>query len=226
LRAYLAEPHYFRLGYQLAAQYANWLLETEDLDRPDDELPDADDAGRAIEIAEQVAAEARETIDWYEARQQAHRWWNPWSPSALLPKERRLLRFLSGTVEPSAQLVAAGLFVSIVGDIGSGEDRAGPIRTRARDESDLSYRALYNLACYETSRGQPPLDWEHNPFHLALQALGLAFRRTGGRFRAELAHWASSDPALAPLRVAEPVALAELLARYAARRDDSHPQRA
>ncbi|MDQ3381959.1 MAG: hypothetical protein M3546_16880 [Actinomycetota bacterium] len=211
--AYLAEAHYYRLGYQLAAQYANWLLS---LDIPPEQRPSRNDAERALEVAAQVAAEARLMIDWYDGRDRGHRWWKPFGTRALLSKEKRLRRFLVCTVEPSAELVRAGLLVAPFGDPEAAERHAAPIRDRAADPDDLSYRALYNLACYEVTRGQINLDWPDDPLLLALEHLAVAFKRTRGRPRTEIARWARSDPALGPLQQTEPYAtvLEGLIARY------------
>jgi hypothetical protein len=209
---HLTEPHYYRLGYQLAAQYANWLL-SPGSDEPQ-ERPGQAAAERALEVAEQVSSEARSITDWYGWREENHRFWKPRGPSALLPKERRLRRFLEGTVTPSADLVRGGLLVTIFEDPVGAERLAEPIRARTPDEDDLSYRALYNLACYESTRGASGFSWLDEPFTFALEDLALAFGRVDGLRRQELARWSLSDPALEPLRRAEPRAFARLLARY------------
>lgn len=210
---YLAEPHYYRLGYQLAAQYANWLLE---VNVPPEHAPTPDVAERALEVAVQVANESRAMIDWYEERDRDHRWWNPRGAQALLPKEKRLLRFLVSTVEPSAELVRAGLLVAVFGDPEAAERHAAPVRQRAAEPDDLSYRALYNLACYEVTRGRTAFVWGDDAFALALRHLAVAFKRTRGSPRTEIARWASTDPTLAPLRLTAPYAavLEGLIARY------------
>jgi hypothetical protein len=222
---YLSNPHYYRLGYQLAAQYANWLLSerTTSSDEPQR-------AARAMDVAARVSREARTMIDTYERRRILHRRWKFWGPRKLQPTEKRLLRFLKETVEPSAELICAGLYVAVFADYERAEMHAQPIRERAEDPNDdLSYRAIYNLACYETSRGKAEPEARQAAFVKAISYLSLAFRRTHGRPREEIVRWANSDPALAPLKRTDE--FKSLISRYAPpevsdepRQDKSRPR--
>lgn len=113
-----------------------------------------DEAERAVRVATQVAYEARRVAEWYLWRKQRYRWWKPFGPPQLLRNEERLLRFLLQTVAPSADLVRAGIIAAYFRDVDEAERVAAPVRVRASQHGDLSYRALYNLACYECAR--PP----------------------------------------------------------------------
>jgi hypothetical protein len=163
------------------------------------------------------------TIDRYEERKRLHRWWRPRSPKKLLPKEARLLRFLTGTVEPSAELVRAELLFSALGDPVGGENHARPIRERAEQAGDdLSYRALYNLACYEASRSRNT-EAGDDAIGSAIRYLALSLRRVHGRPRKEIARWAKSDPALAPLR--KMPKFKAMMVRYAPHKAKAKPAR-
>lgn len=199
-RSYLTTANYYRLAYQLAAQYANWLLEFlaaqdsyEAYERP---LVSVQSDWPGITAAARLAHEARLTIRWFSYRESRRRLWRRKS-TTLSPKEERLRRFLIGTVEPSAELVLAGMFL-LTDRVQLAEDIAAPIQ-EAADRGELSYRALYNLACYEASRGEFRYD-DEDQFNLALEHLRQALRGARGRFRAELVRWSHTDPSLAPLR--------------------------
>ena len=72
--------------------------------------------------------------------------------SGLTPAERRLQRFLSHTVEPSAKLVLAG-GATPARVCQEADDIASQVRLAGSD--DLSHRAYYDLACDEASVRSP-----------------------------------------------------------------------
>jgi hypothetical protein len=207
---YLGDPNYYRLAYQLAAQYANWLLS---LPLATKRGPESGDLLRsATEAAKRTAEDARRMLRWYEYKRSQRRWWQR-KPKPLPAREERLQRFLAGTVEPSAELLLAGMLLFSEGDEAA-EQRAAPVR-EAADRGELTYRALYNLACYEAQRSGHAL-YDDDSLRLALEHLRQALRCARGRSRVELVRWARADPSLAPLREHQLYGrlLTELLARF------------
>ena len=81
---------------------------------------------------------------------------------------------------------------------------------KPKPDEELSYRALYDLACYESLRGdnypesEPPkglteADWR-TPYDQALRWLEMALQRSIGLRRRNLLDWAEGDPTLAGVR--------------------------
>ncbi len=197
-RPYLAEPDYYRLGYQLAAQLLNrehaqenkgeahegwlsgWLR-----DLTDGERAERPGSREAFDTAAEVLSSARAMSCWYGARDDAP-WWRFWVK--LSRKEARLMGFLLSTVEPCLELViAASVPEAQWTDLVSIE--------RLRDKAkagQLSYRAVYNLACHEAG--------DKGEAALALAYLRLAFRLAPADRRRGLVKWAAKDPSLSPVR--------------------------
>jgi hypothetical protein len=208
----LRRPHYFRLGYQLAAQEANWLFDrkkgSQSSEGERDESPDRRPSAKvALEHASRTSAHAAHMLRWYESRQVAYRRWKLWGPKKLTQHELGMVKFLAETVEPCAELITAGL-MHFLKRFEEAELHASPIRDRSGPDAQgppLSYRALYNLACYEVTRGTA----EHLPkpddeaLALALRHLRDAFRLANYRLRRELLTWARRDPTLKPLRTSK-----------------------
>jgi hypothetical protein len=205
---YRTDANYYRLAYQLAAQQLNRAVGIRERTiKERGAIPRlhrlvGDDG---ISAGNEVAKNARLVLDWYDSREkEARKWWP--DQRKLKPPERRLQHFLSGTVEPCAILVVAGALVNH----GKHDEAAAYLANfddrRSRD--DWSYRAYYNLACYEAARGHSVTPQrglqaeaiEDDPFELALAAFRAAMRKVHGRSRRELVRWAQKDPSLRPLR--------------------------
>jgi hypothetical protein len=228
-RAYLADPNYYRLSYQLAAQRLNDALGRKNanaapVDRPvaKTDEPDTETTleqqrrdverelarvnaelgektlRRDIELAqknaEELTAITQQTINAIDAiRETRNRWRRRQQPT---PQQRRLRRFLTETVHPCATLVSAGA-IATLGATKEAEKRAKPIRDGVTAEA-FSYRAAYNLACYELASSGETTQTESWAF--ALDALQIALREAPSqRQRTALIAWARKDPALAPI---------------------------
>jgi hypothetical protein len=214
---YLYEPNYYRLAYQQAAQRINRALPLrENAAQPpapnDEYLRDADINARRL------AKDVRLILNQFQHREANVRWWRPGGHiKRLTTREKRLQRFLYETVEPCINLVIAGVLV-YRGRVKDGDEKASPFRQRADRADHFSYRAYYNLACYEVARGEvreKGVDSERF-FTLALEHIGQAFASThSADRRAGLARWASQDPSLDALRHRFKSRFDDLLARYA-----------
>jgi hypothetical protein len=167
---------------------------------------------RDIELAqknaEELTATAQQTINDIDAiRETRNRWRQRQQPT---PQQRRLRRFLEETVHPCATLVSAGA-IATLGAPKEAEQRAKPIRDGVTAEA-FSYRAAYNLACYELASSGGPTQTESWAF--ALDALQIALREAPSqRQRTALIAWARKDPALAP--ISEFNEFKDLLGRHA-----------
>lgn len=189
-RWFLTDPNYYRLSYQLAAQYMSAALSPE-------RHNNAGLVQKALETAERLIVEAEQTSEDLATRKRSARKWRPWR--ALDPAEDRLLRFLDRTIIPCAVLVIAGAF-EFMGDPEEAEHHADPIRQRAA-RANLSYRTLYNLACYEASRIGARMSFhidvdEPRAVALALAYLDDALTQAPDDRAVELARWAKEDPSL------------------------------
>jgi len=205
-RPYLADANYYRLGYQLAAQ----LMHREEsgqkpprrgpeegpeilYGRADTPSPKGPSTYRvqAREQAEGFLADAATTLRWLGQRRAQRK---PWQSNALKPTEERLEEFLMRTVEPTLQIIVAASLRS--SDPKGAEDHVQTVRQRAarRGEQDVSYRVLYNLACYEAGKVE-----DDAPL-AAVRYLREALRRAPANRRQELGRWATKDPSLETLR--------------------------
>lgn len=140
-------------------------------------------AGRA---AEKLSSESVEVLAWYAWRQS--RPWVFWR--RLSVKEKRLQGFLLRTVKPCLELVRAAS-ARYEGDESVDMD-VDPLRQDAA-AGRLSYRALYNLACFEMGAGRSRRD-------KALSYLQEALREAPADRVEELSAWAAQDPALREVR--------------------------
>lgn len=214
-REYLAEPNYYRLAYQLAAQRLHAHLtrasmpgeigEEIRLSGGDSKGMKADALAAAERGAKDVATEARSMLEWFAMREKKP-WWRP-RGRRLETGEKRLQQFLAETLLPGAVLLLAGIMAER-GEHGAAEGLVRPFRARVV-RADLSYRAAYNLACYEVTASASKcraantdlVDQEADAhFEYALLALREALSGTHGRRRTELGRWALRDPALKALR--------------------------
>jgi hypothetical protein len=198
--AHLLEPNYYRLAYQLSAQQLHLSLvrRRRKEGRADDRW-----AEEALESARRVVSEGKRVLDSFEHRERlVDRWW-PLYRKRLDAPERRLQRFLAETVVPCGRMVAA-IVLAHRREFDHAESHADVVR-RLRSEGRLSFRALYNLACYEVAVAESGLPGGGAPrepddaFAAALSALGEALRRVVLRSRTELVEWARKDPGLKAL---------------------------
>ncbi len=194
---YLAEPDYYRLGYQLVAQQLNSLH----ADSPEEEGSSADgDGAGVLRSAKKLQSQSFEVRRWLWRRSRAPGWrlWN----SKLTPKEKRLSRFLFRTVEPC---LAIAIAAERHQDRRPNEQALKRLRRRA-ERGSLSYRALYGLACYEASATRNE--------KRALSYLRQALREAPGDRVTELLRWAPKDPSLSGLSRSS--AFQDLLSNYGA----------
>jgi hypothetical protein len=223
-QGYLFDPNYYRLGYQLAAQRLNSAIQRStqmrtpnQSDKPDDDaqIPRVEPQPaetrasgrdvarwrleRALELARddglELIARASETITSIANLPGRLSWMglHP-RPNA---QQRRLRRFLIETVIPCSELVVAGAFAAMRMP-GQAERHAAPVREQVKS-SQASYRAAYNLACYELAAfdGEP----SEESTAWALEALRIALKEApNARQRSALIAWARDDPALEPMR--------------------------
>ena len=200
-RRFIADPNYFRLAYQLAAMQLNAAMQlrmghgarsTMTIDGR--RTSRAELLANSVSSARLVAAEARVLLERYDKRSNHRQWWRGWRKARLEPAERRLERFLSRTVVPSASVVQA-LALRQQGYLEEADHIVSQVRLAKAD--DLSYRAYYNLACYEASPGRgETVNAGEEAFAVALEDLRQALRRVFGARLVELIRWAKKDPVL------------------------------
>jgi hypothetical protein len=220
--SHLEEPNYYRLSYQLAAQRMHAYLDiranlggeskaSQESDKPAVQVIDAREfLLDAKATAAKLIAEARSMRSSIEHRAAQRTW--VWE-AGLGPREKRLEHFLSKTVEPSTELLLAGIVLE-EGHSEEAEESVDSIR-RLVNEAKLPYRTAYNLACYEVAAAEPaksvrkraglvkpPDARKLNTARLdaALSALREALSGVHGRRRVDLGQWARKDPALKVLR--------------------------
>jgi hypothetical protein len=219
IREHLRDPNYYRLGYQLAAQQIHARGSDHAEKKPElpipaeilyDDLPPervlagegrpaatGDNARGFAEDLRYTAGHTRAEIE----REKPPPWQFWRGPNQ---RDARLSRFLDRTVIPCLELVIADA-LRAEGDVAAAESRAKPLRAEADElDGDLSYRALYNLACYEAG---DKTDREN-----AVRYLGRALRLAPADRQRELANWARQDPSLVHLHRRED--FRELLDRF------------
>jgi hypothetical protein len=203
IREYLRDVNYHRLAYQHAAQQLNVSVDKE---------VDEDLLKEAHAAALQELEEAGEMLAWYKAAKKRER----------TPSDDRLATFLHDTVVPCTQIVALASVTHGVTQL----EAAPADLERAVDHlhdlaalRQLSYRAVYNLACFEAGkrrrananpqettdaglilRGYVLKANAKDPHDRAFGYLRQALTMTRGSRRAKLVDWAEKDPSLAPLR--------------------------
>jgi hypothetical protein len=181
-----------------------------DLDMSDKAVEGPVSPKAARDAAERLIRDADATLTWFRRRERQPLWRRG---RRLQPGEKRLDQFLSETVLPSAKLLLAGIMLAQREPM-EAERLAEPIRVAVLN-AELSYRAAYNLACYEVAAAFPAESGglEHPEreagaqpdrvdVHLksALTALREALSAVHGRRRSELGRWAYVDPAIKALR--------------------------
>ena len=184
----LFDVNYYRLGYQLAAQRANWSLRT---GNPEDAV---DRLVAAVGAAQRVTADATTALNELAARATKRRWLGM-RAGVLSPREQRLQRFLGETVRPSAAIVAAGSML-LLDDVEASRALSEPVLEQL-ENNRLSYRALYNVACYFTAIA---FTQRSDDFSAALDVLRKSLLAAPSRSRQPTAHWARTDPSLGPMR--------------------------
>jgi hypothetical protein len=185
-RPHIADADYYRLGYQLAAQLMNRAAAPAADIRPrrSGAPPIVNDDPLAV--ARQLLDDARIVLRWYGARRRsALRWRRPG------PHEDRLRIFLAETIVPCCALIAARRLLAL-GRAGEAQPLVDEVLQRAASD-ELSYRGYYALACLEAGEGRAGD---------AIEYLGRALYKAPRARRAELAEWATRDPAFAPVRAA------------------------
>ncbi len=205
---YLNDANYYRLGYQLAAQEMN--VECTLKPQRDSAIPGAMDVlygeftraetsfpgrGRARDTASRFLADAEATLARYDEREGAKGWW-PF-PDKLTVPEQRLRRFLQRTVIPCLQLVIAASLRDL--NPAKAEDWARLVRLAAVAE-EVSYRGLYNLACFEAGAEEETRVEGEGSAGRALDYLREALGEAPGNRAVELASWARKDPSLKRLQ--------------------------
>jgi hypothetical protein len=215
----LLDPDYYRLRYQLAAQlmhrqekgggwephYATALdilygerLQTEK--RPTKVEAEAE--------AQALIEDARTTLRFFEKQEQTKRW--GLLPVKLTVKQQRLRQFLLRTVVPCLEIVIAAARRNAEG--ADSEAELSPLRRTIEDQRHrpqldraVSYRVLYNLACYEAGGRVPNRE-------ATMGYLAQALVQAPADRRQELGKWARKDPSFGALR--EDPAFEELLSQY------------
>lgn len=197
-RKYLADPNYYRLGYQLAAQMVH-RGEGEQRRTPGfeshldilygDRAPHADHVGPEEE-AKRLIDDGEAVLRWFADRRKTRRWVLFRDKPTI--REERLERFLRRTVIPCLKIVIAASLRSTYPD--RSEEELTTLRNQAdakcREEGegqDISYRVLYNLACYEAGEGESQKE-------RVLRYLAAAIDRAPSSRRSELRKWAGKDP--------------------------------
>lgn len=216
-RPHIADADFYRLGYQLAAQLMNREAAAAGGATASRAAPAARDAPAVVnddplEVARGLIDDARTMLAWYGARRAS-----PLRRRRPSAQEERLQTFLAETIEPCCALIVARRMHQL-GRPDEAQPFVEPVLRRAR-EGGLSYRAFYALACLEANTGDAPA---------AIAHLRRALDEAPRARRAELAHWAAIDPALAPLGAAVGELVAELGLASAARprAPDGPPARA
>jgi tetratricopeptide (TPR) repeat protein len=195
---YRADPTYYRLGYQLAAQLMNSEHAREQKREQSTPGPTAQllrrpsDAGagptpektEARTTAESFERDAQKTLERFKSRENAQLFPHC---HGLRETEKRLQAFLKCTVVPCLELVIA----ACGRDESEARSKVKRLELRA-GYGNLSYRALYNLSCYEATNPKPNQD-------LAFKYLGQALRLAPGDRQRELVRWANEDPSLKSL---------------------------
>lgn len=219
IREHLRDANYYRLGYQLAAQQLHARGSDHAEKKPEVPIPaeilygdfppkrdlagegrPAATAGSARDFAEDLRCIAGHTCAEIEGEKPPP--WQFWrGPNQ---RDARLRRFLDRTVIPCLELVIADA-LRAEGDVAAAESRVKPLRADANEpDGALSYRALYNLACYEAG---DKADREN-----AVRYLRCALRLAPADRQRELANWARQDPSLVHLHRRED--FKELLDRF------------
>jgi len=190
---------YYRLGYQHLAQRLNRAFTSDE--------HSAEERHSALVRGEADAAAFVRQVD--EARDRlrprvlarAPRWWRQpvdWARYRRGASDRKrataLLPFLDRVVDPCAKIVLGG-YRACLGELS--EARATVSDLGATPPERLSYRAWYDLACFEATIAAAG---DGDALATAVEHLRRAFAAATGRRRHELVEWSRRDPSLAGLR--------------------------
>lgn len=192
----LGQPNYYRLAYHLAAHQLHAdRARVHETSRGDDTLRFAvekpvPDAGQ---LTEQLVADATSMIEWFrERRRMRRKRWRRLYVDDLRTDEQRLLAFLDKTIRPSAEILLAAIERS-PGRV----ERVKQIEQAVEDNPNaVTYRAVYNLACWHAEDPDTP---PNRPNETALRYLHQALTRAPRPRAPELARWAHRDPSLRSL---------------------------
>jgi hypothetical protein len=189
----LGQPNYYRLGYHLAAHQVHADRARVHGTSPGDDLSrfaikkPIPDPGQ---LTEQLVADATSMIEWFRERRRLRR--NRLRKvyvAELRPDEQRLLAFLDKTIRPCAEILLAA--------IERKPDRVERVKRIEQVLQDsptaVTYRAVYNLACWNAEDPNAPPD---QPNESALRYLHQALTRAPRARAPELARWAHRDPTL------------------------------
>jgi hypothetical protein len=205
--SYRTDANYYRLLYQLSAQQLNGALDRDNVRgkrptqttavwrrRAQKSSEHRWGAQEAIDTATKLVVVAEDMLLWFDQRRDSTPWWKRAFPDVrerrppLTKAELRLERFLRYTIVPCGDLVIALALLEQHRPV-EAEKRAARPREQA-DKHLLSYRALYNVACFEVARGSTAGGMEY---------LRQALREARGRRRQALVRWARKDPSLKSL---------------------------
>ena len=194
------DPNAYRLAYLLVAQQVNAEIDGMEIGAPD---------SLSVEgLGRETRDLALTVLAWQEARNR-RRWQRLGFRRDLSSQDRRLERFLDGTVVPCLNLAITG-HRAVRG--GQRELVREVVDRYARDHDALSYRGLYNLACLLASTtwdGRNAIEpdeveaVDEERLRFALHVLRQALRRPEGRHRMLLARSARKDPSLMLLRASD-----------------------
>jgi hypothetical protein len=215
----LLDPDYYRLRYQLAAQLMHRQEKTVgwephyatalDILYGERLQTEKGHAGADAESeAQELIEDARTTLCFFEQQERTKRW--GLFPVKLTIKQQRLRQFLLRTVVPCLEIVIAASRRR--GERSGGEAELVPLRRAIEAQQEgpesrrtVSYRVLYNLACYEAGGRAPNR-------RATMGYLAHALEEAPADRRHELGKWARKDPSFDALR--EDPAFDELLSRY------------
>lgn len=192
----LGQPNYYRLGYHLAAHQVHADRARVHATSPGDDMSrfaikkPIPDAGQ---LTAQLVADATSMIEWFRERRTLRRdWWRKLNVAELRPDEQRLLAFLDKTILPCAEILLAA--------IERKPDRVERVKQIEQVLEDnptaVTYRAVYNLACWNAEDPNAPPDRLNES---ALRYLHQALTRAPRARAPELARWADRDPTLRAL---------------------------
>ncbi len=193
-RPYLADPNYYRLGFQLAAQLLNLAADRHGaIEAHRLRTEAAQPEPQALEVATLVLADCGQMLDWLAFRRDVSRWRRPLVRRPRRPDDK-LGEFLAQTVEPCTR-IAAAVSLHELGDVRRAQAQADRVIVAARDDR-VSYRAHYSLACwFGRVAGEAKATVEMA--EAALAHLATALNRAPRDRAFDLADWARRDPSLA-----------------------------
>jgi hypothetical protein len=212
----LFDPDYYRLRYQLAAQLMHRQEEgvgraigyATAFDILYGERVQTNERRAQAEVeAQELIDDAQSTLRYFEQEEMKKKW--GLFPVKLTVKQQRLRQFLLHTVVPCLEIVIAA---SRRRTESGGEAEIALLRHAVEDQRvkpepqrTVSYRVLYNLACFEADGEAPNKE-------ATMEYLAQALESAPADRRQELGKWARRDPSFKALQ--EDPAFKELLSPY------------